>query len=229
MRIVTPRAAASLRALACAFGEKSSDKTSSPCSARKTPLRPSPSAIASAVARFRQQLRLRLEKRVRRRAEPIARRSRSAPASGSGFAHSASSEDGRADAHMRRAHGDGGGEIGAHAHRQQLQPVAPGDLGQSARNAAPAPRRPAECTSGRKSSGRSCRGTRSRNASASSGSTPAFCGSAPVLICDEQERPACPVSRSPWPAPRTGLRDRPNGWRRTAPPLPSPCWIAAAR
>ena len=50
VRIVTPRAAASLRAFACAFGEKSSDSTSRPCSARKTPLRPSPSAMASALA-----------------------------------------------------------------------------------------------------------------------------------------------------------------------------------
>ena len=52
----------------------------------------------------------------------------------------------------------------------------------SARNAAPAPRRPAGCTSARRSRARSLRGSASRNASASCGSTPAFCASAPVLI-----------------------------------------------
>src|SRR6266545_4894756 len=48
---LTPRACASARALACAAGEKSIDRTSSPCSATHTPLRPSPSAMASARPR----------------------------------------------------------------------------------------------------------------------------------------------------------------------------------
>src|SRR5690349_4950601 len=38
-------------------------------------------------------------------------------------------EDGGADAHVRRPHSDGGRKIGAHAHRQKLEPVARRDLG----------------------------------------------------------------------------------------------------
>ncbi len=57
-----------------------------------------------------------------------------------------------ADPHMGGAEGDRDGEIGAHAHRQEFQPVAAGRSWRSARNAAPAPRCAAECTSGPKSS-----------------------------------------------------------------------------
>ena len=83
---------------------------------------------------------------------------------------------------MRGAELNRGGEIRAHAHRQQLQAVALARSWRSARNAVPALPPAAECTSARKSSGRICRGRRPGNASASCGSTPAFCGSAPVLI-----------------------------------------------
>src|SRR5947209_2339631 len=44
--IATLCSAASARALACAAGEKSIDRTSRPCRASQTPLRPSPSATA---------------------------------------------------------------------------------------------------------------------------------------------------------------------------------------
>ena len=53
---------ASARALLSAVGEKSSDKTSSPCSASHTPLRPSPSATASAVCPRRSRCAWRLRK-----------------------------------------------------------------------------------------------------------------------------------------------------------------------
>ena len=46
---------------------------------------------------------------------------------------------------------------------------------------------------------------------------------------DEQQRRDAPAWRSPSPAPRTGSAGRPNEWRRTAPPPPWPCWIAAGR
>ena len=45
----------------------------------------------------------------------------------------------------------------------------------------------------------------------------------------EQQADAGSAARSPWPKPRTGLAGRRCGSRRTAPPPPWPCWIAAGR
>ena len=98
----------------------------------------------------------------------------------------------------------------------------------SMRNVGPAARRPVAGTSGRKSSGRRFRGTREEIESASCGETPAFCGSPPVLISANSSGSG-PAGRSPSPKPRTGSAGRRNGWRRTAPPPPSPCWTAGAR
>ncbi len=60
----------------------------------------------------------------------------------------------------------------------------------SAQNAAPAHPRPAECTSGPRSSGRNPRAQAAMKASASAGAMPAFCGSSPVLICTNRRRRA---------------------------------------
>ena len=65
------------------------------------------------------------------------------------------------------------------------------------------------------------------NASASCGSTPAFCGSAPVLISTNSCGCAPLSARSPSPAPRRCSAGRPNGSRRTARPPPWPCWTAS--
>ena len=46
---------------------------------------------------------------------------------------------------------------------------------------------------------------------------------------DEQFAAAAFANRFPWLTLRKCSAGPPNGWRRTAPRLPSPCWIAAAR
>ena len=118
--------------------------------------------------------------------------------------------------------------VRAHAHRQQLQPVARGDLGGQRemrrrrlvgrRNAhQPGDRQPVVVAAARQERV----GVLRQHA----GLLRLGAG----VDLDEQQRPCGPAWRSPWPAPRTGSAGRPNGWRRTAPPPPSPCSIAAGR
>ena len=111
------------------------------------------------------------------------------------------------------------GEIRAHPHGKQRQPVTRRDFGGQGemRRRGFVDRRDAHQAGDRRGH-RSARQA-AMKASASSGRTPAFCGSAPVLISTNSSglRPAC---RSPWRAPRTGSAGRANGWRRTARPRP---------
>ena len=90
-------------------------------------------------------------------------------------------EDRRADADVGGAAGDRRLEVGAHAHGEAGEPVARGEVGAAARSAAAGRRRPAGSPSARRPAGRRGRGRRRGSASSPSGSTPAFCGSRPVL------------------------------------------------
>ena len=97
----------------------------------------------------------------------------------------------------------------------------------SARNAAPALRRAAECTSARKSSGHSLSRHRGQKRVGVLRQHAGLLRLGAGVDLDEQQRLSALACRSPSPAPRTGLAGRPNGWRRTAPPLPWPCSIAS--
>ena len=134
-----------------------------------------------------------------------------------------------ADTHMRRAEGDRRLEIAAHAHAETFEVRSRARASPEMRSAPPVPRRSAECTSVHAiASFRSSR-QKSTNAFASRGSTPAFCGSSPVLTWTKSCGCRFCFAISAATAPRAILRGRSYGWHRTARPLPSPCWTAAAR
>ena len=90
-------------------------------------------------------------------------------------------EERRADADVGGAVGDGGLEVVAHAHREAGEAVAGGEVARGARSAGAGRRRRAGSPSGRRPAGRRCRGRRRGRRRGASGSTPAFCGSRPVL------------------------------------------------
>ena len=137
-------------------------------------------------------------------------------------------EDSAADAHMCGAKRDCGRKVCAHAHRQELQPIATRDFG-------------------REREMRSRCLVKRRNAHEAGDGQPIFIPTrrkerigilrqhAGLLrFCagidfDEQQQADGPVYRFLLPEPRTGWRDRPNGWRRTAPQPPWPCWTGGGR
>ena len=88
-------------------------------------------------------------------------------------------------------------EIAAHPHRQARKPIARGDVAQHAEMRGQGPHPPAGCTSGRRPADRP-RAPSAIRASASAGSTPAFCGSSPVLTCTKRSghRPISCASRA---------------------------------
>ena len=102
-------------------------------------------------------------------------------------------EDRAADPHMGRAELDRGFEIGAHAHRERVEPVALWRSWRGARNAARAAPRRAGCTSGPAIVSPCFSRQAAMKASASAGITPPFCGSSPVLTCTRR-RGARPCS-----------------------------------
>ena len=110
----------------------------------------------------------------------------------------------------------------------KAQPVAARDLGHEGemRRGRLVERRNAHQALDRQPVGR--RDRRARTRRHPRGSTPAFCGSAPVLTSTNR-RGAGPAARFPWRAPRRASAGRPYGSRRTAPPPRAPCWTAADR